>query len=151
MIESTGANLTTTFLLLIRHGENDWVGSNRLAGRTPGVSLNEKGRQQAEALAQKLADRPIRAVYSSPLVRCIETATPTAEALGLPVRVEEGVLEGDFGDWQGQALKDLAKLPRVEDGAAEPVELYLSQWRKLSSYAAPRCFCARTSATEPSQ
>ena len=103
--------MTTTFLLLIRHGENDWVDSGRLAGRTPDVYLNKKGRQQAAALALQLAEQPIRAVYSSPLERCIETATPTAQALKLPILVEESLIEGDFGDWQGEMLKELTNLP----------------------------------------
>lgn len=100
-----------TYLLLIRHGENEWVRSNRLAGRTPGVYLNERGQQQSTTLAQELPKQPISAVYSSPMERCLETARPTAEALKLPIVIEEGVLEGDFGEWQGQDLKDLAKLP----------------------------------------
>lgn len=100
-----------TFLLLIRHGENEWVRSNRLAGRLSGVHLNERGRQQSATLADDLRKQPIAAVYSSPMARCLETARPTAEALGLPVVVEEGVVEGDFGEWQGRDLRDLAKLP----------------------------------------
>ena len=58
---------STTYLLLIRHGENDWVGTNRLAGRTNGVNLNDKGRQQSARLAELLQHQPISAVYSSPL------------------------------------------------------------------------------------
>lgn len=103
--------MTTTILLLIRHGENDWVGKNRLAGRTPGVSLNERGQQQTQLLAQRLADQPIAAVYSSPLERCLETAQPTADALKLPLQIAEGMLEADMGEWQGAELKELAKLP----------------------------------------
>ena len=93
-----------TNVLLIRHGENDWVGTDRLAGRTPGVHLNEKGRNQAQALADTLATQPIAAIYSSPLERCRETAQPTADALGLPVQIYEHVLEADYGEWQGQQV-----------------------------------------------
>jgi probable phosphoglycerate mutase len=103
--------LTTTHLLLIRHGENDWVGTDRLAGRTPNVHLNERGREQSLRLAQDVADLPVQAIYSSPLERCMETAQPVADALSLAVEVEEGVMEADFGDWQGESLKELAKLP----------------------------------------
>ena len=101
----------TTYILLIRHGENDWVGTDRLAGRSPGVHLNEKGRQQAEELAHLLRDQPLAAIYSSPLDRCLQTAQPLAEALSLPVTVEPGVLEVDYGEWQAGHLKELAKLP----------------------------------------
>lgn len=102
---------STTYVLMIRHGENDWVGTDRLAGRTPGVHLNDKGRKQAADLAELLKPQPIAAVYSSPLERCMETAAPVATALGLAVQPEPGVLEVDYGDWQGQSLKDLSKLP----------------------------------------
>jgi probable phosphomutase (TIGR03848 family) len=102
---------STTYVLMIRHGENDWVGTDRLAGRTPGVHLNEKGRKQAADLAELLNSQPIAAVYSSPLERCMETATPVAAALGLAVQPEPGVMEVDYGEWQGQSLKDLSKLP----------------------------------------
>jgi len=102
---------STTYLLLIRHGENDWVGTDRLAGRTPDVHLNEKGRQQAVDVAQLLAKQPIAAIYSSPLERCLETAQPLAERLGQSINIEAGVIEVDYGEWRGAHLKELAKLP----------------------------------------
>jgi probable phosphoglycerate mutase len=102
---------TTTYIFLIRHGENDWVGADRLAGRTPGVHLNEKGRQQAAGLVQLLEQQPIAAIYSSPLERCRETAQPLAAARGLPMLMEEGLLEVDYGDWRGALLTDLAQRP----------------------------------------
>lgn len=108
---STASATSTTYLLLIRHGQNDWVGSHRLAGRTPGVHLNDRGREQAQQVAHSLQHQPIAAVYSSPMERCMETAQPLADALGLKVQPEAGVLEIDFGEWQGQSLKDLSKLP----------------------------------------
>jgi probable phosphoglycerate mutase len=98
-----------TYLLLIRHGENDWVGTNRLAGRTPGVHLNDNGRQQADQLSLRLAGQPVSAIYSSPLDRCLETAQPVAAALGLAVIAEAGVQEVDYGGWQGGDLKELSK------------------------------------------
>lgn len=100
-----------TFVLLIRHGENEWVNKGLLAGRTPGVHLNEKGRQQAFALVDFLQRQPLHAIYSSPLERCMETAAPLAEARGLPIQVEEGVIEVDYGDWMGAELKELGKRP----------------------------------------
>ncbi len=102
---------STTYFLLVRHGENDWVGTDRLAGRTPGVHLNETGQKQAEQLAELLATQPIAAVYSSPLDRCMQTAEPLAKALGLSVVAEPGVLEVDYGEWQAGHLKELSKLP----------------------------------------
>jgi len=97
-------------ILLIRHGENDYVKKHRLAGRLPGVHLNQKGQEQARLLAEKLADVPIKAVYSSPLERTIETATPLAQALGLEVIPRPGLIETNFGEWQGESLKKLNRL-----------------------------------------
>ncbi len=115
---------STTYFLLIRHGENDWVGTDRLAGRTPGVHLNEKGQQQAQALVQFLQQQPLAAIYSSPLERCLQTAQPLAVERNLPVVAEEGILEVDYGEWRGGNLKDLAKLP-----AWQQVQHYPSTFR----------------------
>lgn len=97
-----------TTLLLVRHALNDWVG-DKLAGWTPNVHLNDKGRAQAQALAQRLADRPIAAFYSSPLERSVETAEIVAAPHRLEVQIREGVGEVRYGQWTGQSLKDLAK------------------------------------------
>ncbi len=93
-------------LLLIRHATNDWVGE-RLAGWTPGVHLNDEGQAQAVALARRLADVPLAAIYSSPLERTLETAQPLAQVQGLSVQVREGLGEARYGDWTGRALKEL--------------------------------------------
>ncbi len=103
--------MAMTYVLLIRHGENEYVSTHKLAGRTAGVRLNEKGCRQAQALAVYLSEQPIAAVYSSPLDRCIETAEPFAAQRGLPLQVEPGVVEVDYGDWQGADLRELGKLP----------------------------------------
>jgi probable phosphoglycerate mutase len=96
-------------ILLIRHGENEYVKKGRLAGRLPGVSLNEKGRAQAEALGKALKTSPIKAVYSSPLERTMETAQPIAEARNLKVIPREGLLEINYGTWQDKTLKQLRR------------------------------------------
>lgn len=98
-------------LLLIRHGENDFVKTGRLAGRLPEVHLNEKGRQQAAELAQALGNLPIKAIYSSPLERARETAAPLAAKLGLEAQTRPGLIETGIGEWAGQELKALRKLP----------------------------------------
>lgn len=97
-----------TLILLIRHGEND-VMHRRLAGRLPGVHLNENGRKQAQALARALEHAPIEAVYSSPLERALETAQPLAEARGLTVQIRPALSEVDYGDWQGRTYKQLRR------------------------------------------
>ena len=96
--------------LLIRHGENDYVKTGRLAGRLPEVHLNEKGHTQANLLAEKLASAPVKAVYSSPLERALETAAPIAAAINLPVIENAGLIEMDYGEWQNQKLKGLSRL-----------------------------------------
>jgi len=97
----------TTFLL-IRHGENDWVG-RRLPGWAPGLHLNQRGTSQAEALVEVL--RPVRlaAIYSSPLERALETAQPLARSKGLAVHRSVGLAEMRVGEWQGQSLRRLSQ------------------------------------------
>jgi probable phosphoglycerate mutase len=97
-------------ILLIRHGENEYVKKGRLAGRLPGVHLNESGRKQAEELAKMLENAPLKAMYSSPLERARETAEPIARVKGLEIIPREGLIEVDFGEWQDKTLKSLQKL-----------------------------------------
>jgi probable phosphomutase (TIGR03848 family) len=96
------------FLLLIRHGENDFSKTGKLAGRMPGVVLNERGRKQAEELTKALVHAPLAAIYSSPLERAMETAEPIAEARGLKVVPVAGLLEANVGEWQGKSVRRLA-------------------------------------------
>ncbi|MFV9506216.1 MAG: MSMEG_4193 family putative phosphomutase [Oscillochloridaceae bacterium umkhey_bin13] len=97
-----------TLLLLIRHGTNDWV-HGRLAGWTPGVHLNDEGKRQAAALSKRLGDLPITTIYTSPLERCVETATAIAQPRNLPLRLIEAIGEVRYGEWQGAELKELYK------------------------------------------
>ena len=99
-----------SIILLVRHGENQYVKKGRLAGRLPGVHLNEKGRAQAQAVAEKLKGAPIKAIYSSPMERTMETAEPIAAALGLEVITRPGLIEVDVGEWQDKKLKGLSRL-----------------------------------------
>ncbi|HTX79122.1 MAG TPA: histidine phosphatase family protein [Longilinea sp.] len=101
-------------LFLIRHGENDFTGK-RLAGCRPGVHLNAKGQEQARQLTGYLADVPFTAIYSSPLERAVETAQPLAERCGLPLQHHNGLLEVDFGRWQGLTFRYLRRLPDWKD------------------------------------
>lgn len=97
-------------ILLIRHGENEYVKKARMAGRLPGVHLNKTGREQAQSLAERLADAPIKAIYSSPLERAMETAEPIARALNQEILVREGLIETDIGEWTGKTLKSVRRL-----------------------------------------
>jgi broad specificity phosphatase PhoE len=99
-----------TAFLLIRHALCDPIG-NAIAGRASGVHLNPAGQDQADKLAVRLEKLPIRAVYSSPLERALETAGPFARRKGLSVQVAPGLNEIDFGDWTGRTLAELDQLP----------------------------------------
>ncbi|HVX65749.1 MAG TPA: MSMEG_4193 family putative phosphomutase [Bryobacteraceae bacterium] len=100
----------STTVLVIRHGYNDWVGRT-LAGWTPGVHLNARGREQAEQLCRRLSGVPIQAIYSSPLERTRETAGPLSRQLGLEVRVCDALGELRLGEWTGRKLCDLENDP----------------------------------------
>ena len=97
-----------TTIYLIRHGTNDWV-PRGLAGRTPGTKLNKEGQAQAQLLAAKLEKAGIDFIVSSPLERAIETAEPLAKLLGAKVRIEESLIEINFGEWTGKSWEELAK------------------------------------------
>jgi probable phosphomutase (TIGR03848 family) len=106
-------------LLLIRHGENDFVKTSKLAGRLPGIHLNEKGQKQAQALGEALKDVPLKAIYSSPLERAMETAMPIASACKLEILQEPDLMDTDIGSWQGKSIKvlRLAKIWSVVQNA----------------------------------
>jgi len=95
-------------LLLIRHGENEYVKTGKMAGRIPGVHLNEKGQKQAQALGEALREVQIKAVYASPLERAMETAAPIAESHKLVIQQEPDLMDTDIGKWQGKSWKLLA-------------------------------------------
>jgi probable phosphoglycerate mutase len=98
-------------VLLVRHGQTPTTGAI-LPGRAPGLHLGDKGREEAADVARRIAALPrIAAVYSSPLERAQETAGPIAAAAGVAVTPEPGLLECDYGEWTGRALKELRRRP----------------------------------------
>jgi probable phosphomutase (TIGR03848 family) len=100
-------------VILVRHGRTTANTAGVLAGRAAGVSLDDLGRTQAAATAERLAVVPLVAVVSSPLERCKQTAAAIAAAQpGEPSRVtDKGITECDYGEWQGREIKTLAKEP----------------------------------------
>ncbi|GAB7038917.1 MULTISPECIES: histidine phosphatase family protein [Catenuloplanes] len=95
-------------VLLLRHGRTTANASGALAGRQP-VELDDAGRAQAAAVGARLAGLPLAAVVCSPLLRCRQTLS-----LALPdvlPQLEDGIVECDYGSWEGQELKKLAKDP----------------------------------------
>ena len=95
-------------VLLVRHGLTALTGPV-LTGWTPGVGLDERGRKQASAVALRLKDVPLARIVSSPLDRCQETAGFVAA--GREVLTDVRLGECRYGDWTGQKIADLAKLP----------------------------------------
>ncbi|WP_030252099.1 histidine phosphatase family protein [Streptomyces violens] len=108
-------------LLLVRHGRSTANNSGVLAGRTPGVALDERGAAQAAALPGRLAAVPLVAAVASPLQRCQETLRPLLAARpGLPLHTEDGINECDYGDWSGRKLAELADEPLMQTVQQHP-------------------------------
>jgi len=111
MARAKQAPPSSTLFLLVRHGLTPTTGKV-LPGRAAGLHLAEAGQAQANAAGERIAELSrVDAVYASPLERARETAAPIAKAKGLRVRIDKGLLECDFGDWTGEELKKLMKLP----------------------------------------
>src|SRR5437763_13662991 len=109
-----------TTVLLVGHGVTDANRGGVLAGWSAGVHLTDKGREQAAALAARLAGVPVAAVVSSPLERCLETAEPLVAGRDLSVEIDDALGECKYGDWTGQELKKLAKDPLWKVVQAHP-------------------------------
>jgi broad specificity phosphatase PhoE len=97
-----------TTVLLTRHGETDWNNERRWQGHAD-RPLNERGREQARALAAELAGRSVDAIYSSDLLRARETAEIVGAELGLEVRIDAGLREVDVGTWSGLAHGEIER------------------------------------------
>ena len=95
-------------VILLRHGRSTANTALTLAGRTPGVALDDTGRAQARDLCRRLDGVPVEAVVRSPLQRCRETVEPLADAAGLEPVVDERLVEVDYGSWTGRTLTELA-------------------------------------------
>jgi broad specificity phosphatase PhoE len=120
-----------TLVILARHGESDW----NLAGRWQGHSdrpLTERGRNQAEALARRLAETPLDAVYSSDLARARDTAAVVAAAQGLAVEAVAELREVDVGSWSGLTRDEAAE--RFPDGYRRWLERQGPGWEDGETY-----------------
>ncbi|KQH77375.1 phosphoglycerate mutase [Mycobacterium gordonae] len=98
-------------VLLLRHGRSTSNTAGTLAGRSEGVDLDDKGREQAAGLIDRIGDLPIRAVVSSPLLRCRRTVEPLAQALCVEPVIEDQLAEVDYGEWTGRKLSELVNEP----------------------------------------
>ncbi|WP_090955590.1 MSMEG_4193 family putative phosphomutase [Arthrobacter sp. ov118] len=124
MTEATASAPPTppsTLLLLVRHGQTPTTGMV-LPGRAAGLHLSDRGRVQAERVAERLAGLPVDAIYSSPLERARETAAPAAACTGRNVILHAGLIECDFGEWTGATLAEIARLPEWQSVQHTPSE-----------------------------
>ncbi len=108
-----------TTVLLVRHGLTRMTGPV-LAGWTPKLHLDGRGEKQAAAVAERLAGLPLDAVVTSPLERCVDTATAILGVRDLDLQVDDRLGECRYGDWTGQELKVLAKDPLWKVVQAHP-------------------------------
>ena len=101
----------TCWLYLVRHGAtaNNWARPPRLQGRRTDPGLADEGHRQARQTARALADLPVSAVYTSPLLRARQTADAIAEPHGVAAEVVEDLIEVDVGEWEGRSWVEIEK------------------------------------------
>ena len=92
-------------LYIARHGETPWNVENRVSGRTD-VPLTEKGMEQARLLAHSAMGKGIEVIIASPLLRARQTAQAVSEAIGVPIELDERLIELDFGSFEGGPRSD---------------------------------------------
>jgi broad specificity phosphatase PhoE len=95
-----------TTVILVRHGQTEWNQVERFRGRAD-LQLTETGLAQARAAGRRIAAewRP-QAIFTSPLSRAVKTAEAIGEACALPVQVHPGLVDIDYGDWQGLTIDE---------------------------------------------
>lgn len=94
--------------ILIRHGQTKWNRVEKYRGRTH-LALNKTGRRQAEAVALNIKELPISAIYTSPLKRAVDTANILSKHIGVPVQILGGLIDIDYGGWQGLSPREAVK------------------------------------------
>ena len=92
-------------LYIARHGETTWNLQNKVSGRTD-IPLTKKGMEQAQLLAWSAVDKGIEVILSSPLLRARQTAQAVSDAIGVPVEIDERLMELDFGSFEGAPRSD---------------------------------------------
>jgi len=105
-------------LVLVRHGESVWHAENRFAGRAE-IDLTPRGIEQAELLACWAAGADLASIWSSPLRRARMTAEAGARATGLPLRIDERLVELDFGRAEGLTAAEMKVAFPAERAAFE--------------------------------
>lgn len=124
-------------VLLVRHGLTKMTGPV-LAGRTPGLHLDERGDAQAAKLAERVAALNLTAIVTSPLERCVETAEAirAAQHKAPEWQVDERLIECGYGAWTGKAIKDLAKDPLWKVVQTQPSAVRFPEGEALTEMSA---------------
>ena len=87
-------------LYISRHGQTPWNVEDLICGRTD-VPLTEVGQQQALRLAESALDKGIDVILCSPMLRARQTAQAVSDAIGVPIQIDERLIEMDFGTFEG--------------------------------------------------
>lgn len=141
----------TATLLFIRHAAHTDFGE-RFTGRADGAPLTEAGAAQASALAARLADVPIAAVYASPRLRARQTAEAVAARHGLEVETAEALDEIDLGDWTGKRIAELEGNPAFDRWNTERATASPPGGEPMASVAdRARAFAAETAERHPGE
>jgi probable phosphomutase (TIGR03848 family) len=127
-------------LLLVRHGLTEKTGPV-LTGRAAGVHLDERGRKQAAAVAERIAALPVAAIVTSPLERCVDTAEYIRDAQRQAGRepdwhVDERVVECGYGSWTGRPIKELTRDPLWKVVQAQPSAVRFPDGEALTEVSA---------------
>jgi probable phosphoglycerate mutase len=97
-----------TKFFLCRHGQTKWNQDQRFRGRKD-IPLSDQGKKEAEAVADALEQAGVEHIYASPLARSMQTLEPLAKRLGKEVIPLEGVIDMNFGEWEGVKVEDAEK------------------------------------------
>ncbi|HCS40176.1 MAG TPA: phosphoglycerate mutase [Anaerolineaceae bacterium] len=122
-------------IYLVRHGRTDLLGK-MLCGNTPGIHLNEEGREQAQKAADYLCNFPIKAIYSSPIERAFETAEIIGRECSLQVNSVDYLREIHFGDLQGMGEKELVDLSLWKRFNSQPADVYFPNGESVTEVQA---------------
>jgi probable phosphoglycerate mutase len=108
----------------LRHGETVWNAEGRVCGRTD-VPLSDAGQRQAQLLGLRLKAIPVQALYSSPLVRALETARLIGQIIGLDPIMDTRLAELNYGAWEGHTFDEIKRSDPAayRDWDANPAEL----------------------------
>lgn len=123
-------------VILLRHGRSTSNVAHTLAGRTPGVELDEKGQVQARGVVDRLGSVTPVAIVCSPLLRCEQTVAPLATETGLTPVTDDRLIEVDYGQWTGRGIAELLAEPLWKVVQQQPSAAHFPEGESLSQVQA---------------